>query len=121
MNFLLLRAGQPTRSVRLDGHHVSVQFEAQRDERRDVSIVVDDLDTAAAFFTELGLELQGNAPVEGRWVDRVNGLGDVRVDIVMMGTPDGHGRLELTSADGTRFSAYRAMPAGFRPDIERRK
>jgi catechol 2,3-dioxygenase-like lactoylglutathione lyase family enzyme len=61
-----------------------------------VGIVVDDLDAATAFFTELGLELEGQAPVTGRWVDRVNGLDDVRVDIVMMRTPDGHGRLELT-------------------------
>ncbi len=61
-----------------------------------VSIVVDDLDAATAFFTELGLELKGQAPVQGRWVDRVNGLDDVRVDIVMMRAPDGRGALELT-------------------------
>jgi catechol 2,3-dioxygenase-like lactoylglutathione lyase family enzyme len=61
-----------------------------------VSVVVHDLAAAAEFFTELGMELEGEAPVEGRWVDRVNGLEDVRVDIAMMRTPDGHGRLELT-------------------------
>jgi catechol 2,3-dioxygenase-like lactoylglutathione lyase family enzyme len=61
-----------------------------------VSIVVGDLEAATAFFAELGLELEGKAPVGGRWVDRINGLDDVRVDIVMMRTPDGHGRLELT-------------------------
>ena len=61
-----------------------------------VSIVVDDLKAATAFFVELGLELEGEASVEGRWVDRVCGLDDVRVDIAMMRTPDGHGRLELT-------------------------
>jgi catechol 2,3-dioxygenase-like lactoylglutathione lyase family enzyme len=61
-----------------------------------VSVVVDDLAAAIAFFTELGMELAGEAAVEGRWVDRVNGLDDVRVDITMMRTPDGHGRLELT-------------------------
>jgi catechol 2,3-dioxygenase-like lactoylglutathione lyase family enzyme len=61
-----------------------------------VGIVVDDLKAATAFFVELGLELEGEAPVEGRWVDRVVGLDDVRVDIAMMRTPDGHGRLELT-------------------------
>ena len=61
-----------------------------------VGIVVDDLEAATAFFVELGLELEGEAPVEGRWVDRVVGLDDVRVDIAMMRTPDGHGRLELT-------------------------
>jgi catechol 2,3-dioxygenase-like lactoylglutathione lyase family enzyme len=61
-----------------------------------VSIVVDDLAAAIAFFSELGLELEGEAAVEGEWVDRVNGLESVQVDIVMMRTPDGHGRLELT-------------------------
>src|SRR3954463_12454422 len=61
-----------------------------------VSIVVDDLDAAQAFFTELGMELEGQAPIEGAWVDRINALDDVRVDIAMMRTPDGQGRLELT-------------------------
>jgi catechol 2,3-dioxygenase-like lactoylglutathione lyase family enzyme len=61
-----------------------------------VSVVVEDLAAAIAFFTELGLELEGETPVEGRWVDRVNGLDDVRVDIAMMRTPDGHSKLELT-------------------------
>jgi catechol 2,3-dioxygenase-like lactoylglutathione lyase family enzyme len=61
-----------------------------------VSVVVDDLEAAKAFFTELGMELEGEAPVEGRGVDSVNGLDGVRVDIAMMRTPDGHGRLELT-------------------------
>jgi catechol 2,3-dioxygenase-like lactoylglutathione lyase family enzyme len=61
-----------------------------------VSVVVDDLEAAIAFFIELGMELEGEAPIEGRWVDRVNALDDVRVDIAMMRTPDGHGRLELT-------------------------
>ncbi len=61
-----------------------------------VSVVVDDLEAAIAFFVELGMELEGEAPVEGRWVDRVVGFADVRVDIAMMRTPDGHGKLELT-------------------------
>jgi catechol 2,3-dioxygenase-like lactoylglutathione lyase family enzyme len=61
-----------------------------------VSVVVDDLEAAKAFFTELDMELEGEAPVGGRAVDRVNGLDGVRVDIAMMRTPDGHGRLELT-------------------------
>ena len=61
-----------------------------------VSVVVDDLAAAIAFVSELGLELEGEAAVEGEWVDRVNGLESVQVDIVMMRTPDGHGRLELT-------------------------
>jgi catechol 2,3-dioxygenase-like lactoylglutathione lyase family enzyme len=60
-----------------------------------VGIVVDDLAAATAFFGELGLELQGEWPVEGDWVDRVVGLEGVRVDSAMMETPDGHGRLEL--------------------------
>ena len=61
-----------------------------------VSVVVDDLEAAKAFFVELGMELEGEAPVEGPWVDRVNALDGVRVDVAMMRTPDGHGRLELT-------------------------
>jgi catechol 2,3-dioxygenase-like lactoylglutathione lyase family enzyme len=61
-----------------------------------VSVVVDDLAAAVAFFTALGMTVEGRAPVEGPWVDRVNGIENVRVDIVMMLTPDGHGRLELT-------------------------
>src|SRR5436309_7476832 len=59
-------------------------------------VVVDDLGAAIAFFVELGLELEGEATVEGQWVDRVVGLDGVRSDIAMMRTPDGHGRLELT-------------------------
>jgi catechol 2,3-dioxygenase-like lactoylglutathione lyase family enzyme len=61
-----------------------------------VGIVVDDLAAATEFFVELGLELQGERPVEGRWVDRVVGLEGVRADIAMLQTPDGHGRVELT-------------------------
>ena len=61
-----------------------------------VSVVVDDLAAAIAFFTALGMTIEGKMPVEGPWVDRVNGLEGVQVDIVMMRTPDGYGRLELT-------------------------
>jgi catechol 2,3-dioxygenase-like lactoylglutathione lyase family enzyme len=61
-----------------------------------VSVVVDDLAAAIAFFTALGMTLEGEAAVEGDWVDRVNGIERVQVDIVMMRTPDGDGRLELT-------------------------
>src|SRR5881397_3364702 len=61
-----------------------------------VSVVVDDLAAAIAFFTALGMTLEGEMPVEGPWVDRVNGLESVQVDIVIMRSPDGHGRLELT-------------------------
>ena len=62
----------------------------------NVGIVVADLPTTIAFFRELGLELEGQATVEGAWAGRVTGLGDQRVDIAMMRTPDGHGRLELS-------------------------
>jgi catechol 2,3-dioxygenase-like lactoylglutathione lyase family enzyme len=61
----------------------------------NVGIVVDDLDAAIAFFTELGLESEGRAQIEGPWADRTVGLDGVRCDIAMMRTPDGHGRLEL--------------------------
>jgi len=61
-----------------------------------VGIVVQDLADAVAFFTTLGLELQGEAPVQGEWVDRIVGLEGVRAQIAMLRTPDGHGRLELT-------------------------
>ncbi|MBO0609111.1 VOC family protein [Myceligenerans salitolerans] len=61
-----------------------------------VSVVVDDLDEAVAFFTQLGMDLEGTSPIEGPSVDRLNGIEDIRVDIAMMRTPDGQGRLELT-------------------------
>ena len=61
-----------------------------------VSVVVDDLPAAVDFFTELGMAIEGEGRVEGPWVDRVNSIEGVQVDIVMMRTPDGHGRLELT-------------------------
>ena len=60
-----------------------------------VGIVVDDLAAAIEFFVELGLELQGEGSVEGRWVDRIVALDGVRVEIAFVQTPDGHGRLEL--------------------------
>jgi catechol 2,3-dioxygenase-like lactoylglutathione lyase family enzyme len=66
-------------------------------ERMDhVTVVVDDLEAATAFFVELGMEVEGKASVEGESVDRVCGLDGVRADIAMVKTPDGHGRLELT-------------------------
>jgi catechol 2,3-dioxygenase-like lactoylglutathione lyase family enzyme len=61
-----------------------------------VSVVVDDLAAAVAFFTALGMTIEGEARVEGPWVDRINAIEGIQVDIVMMRTPDGHGRLELT-------------------------
>ena len=62
----------------------------------NVLIVVDDLEAATAFFAELGMELEGEATNEGPWVDQTVGLDDVRADLAMMRTPDGHGRVELT-------------------------
>ena len=61
-----------------------------------VSVVVDDLAAAINFFTTLGMSIEGEAPIEGPWVDRVNGIEGIKVDIVMMRTPGGDGRLELT-------------------------
>ena len=62
----------------------------------NIGIVVEDLDAAVEFFTELGLDLEGRATVEGEWAGRVTGLRDQRVEIAMMRTPDGHSRLELS-------------------------
>jgi len=62
----------------------------------NVGIVVEDLDAAIEFFTELGLELEGRAPIEGEWAEGVTGLRDMRVEIAMMRTPDRHGRLEIS-------------------------
>jgi catechol 2,3-dioxygenase-like lactoylglutathione lyase family enzyme len=71
----------------------------------NVGIVVEDLKAAIAFFVELGLEVEGETTVEGQCVDRVVGLSGVRSDIVMMRTPDGHSRLELS-----KFQTPRAIP-----------
>ena len=71
-----------------------------------VSVIVDDLPAAINFFTTLGMEIEGEMPVEGPWVDRLNGLKGVQVDITMMRTPDGHGRVELT-----RFRNPALVPA----------
>src|SRR6266567_6072825 len=62
----------------------------------NVGIVVESLDAALSFFAELGLELEGRATIKGEWAGRVTGLADQRVEIAMMRTPDGHGRLELS-------------------------
>ena len=62
----------------------------------NVGIVVESLDTAIAFFSELGLTLQGRATIEGEWAGRITGLGSQHVEIAMMATPDGHSRLELS-------------------------
>ena len=70
----------------------------------NVGIVVDDLSATIEFFRELGLELEGQAMIEGEWAGRVTGLGDQRVEVAMMRTPDGHSRLELS-----RFLAPRVV------------
>jgi catechol 2,3-dioxygenase-like lactoylglutathione lyase family enzyme len=62
----------------------------------NVGIVVESIDAAVSFFAELGLKLEGRATIEGAWAGRVTGLGHQRVEIAMMATPDGHGRLELS-------------------------
>ena len=62
----------------------------------NIGIVVESLDAAVAFFSELGLELEGRATIEGDWAERVTGLRDMRVEIAMMRTPDGHSRLEIS-------------------------
>lgn len=72
----------------------------------NVLIVVDDLEAAKAFFVELGMELEGEMPIEGRWVDHVVGLENVQCTIAMMRTPDGHSRVELT-----KFHAPAAVKA----------
>src|SRR5919112_4935952 len=73
----------------------------------NVLIVVEDLEAAKAFFAELGMELEGETTVEGDWAGRVVGLDDVRADIAMMRTPDGHGRVELS-----KFHTPPAVRAG---------
>src|SRR4051812_31784521 len=62
----------------------------------NVGIVVESLDNAISFFTEIGLKLEGRAMIEGEWAGRVTGLGNQSVEIAMMVTPDGHSRLELS-------------------------
>jgi catechol 2,3-dioxygenase-like lactoylglutathione lyase family enzyme len=62
----------------------------------NVGIVVESLDSAISFFSELGLKLEGRAMIEGEWAGRITGLGTQRVEIAMMVTPDGHSRLELS-------------------------
>lgn len=71
----------------------------------NVAIVVDDLDAAVAFFTELGMDLEERAHIEGAFADQTVGLDGIRSEIAMMRTPDGHGRLELTKYDHPAASA----------------
>src|SRR4051794_23326854 len=74
---------------------MSIYWEMKTLRMDNVGVVVDDLEAATAFFVELGLELEGETTVEGSSVDRLVGLNDVRTEIALMRTPDGHGRVEL--------------------------
>jgi len=77
----------------------------------NVGIVVEDLDAAIEFFLELGLELEGRAPIEGDWAGRITALPGMRVEIAMMRTPDGHSRLELSRFLAPSVAAdHRAAP-----------
>lgn len=77
----------------------------------NVGIVVHDLDAAIGFFTELGLALEGRMRIDGEWAGRVTGVRDQRVEIAMMRTPDGHGRIELSRFDAPAIASdHRAAP-----------
>lgn len=77
----------------------------------NVGIVVESLDNAISFFTEIGLKLEGRAAIEGEWAGRVTGLGSQRVEIAMMVTPDGHSRLEISRfLDPPIVSDHRTAP-----------
>ncbi|MDO8284304.1 MAG: VOC family protein [Rhodoferax sp.] len=77
----------------------------------NVGIVVEDLDAAVKFFTELGLTLEGRMPIEGEWAGRVTGVHGQRVEIAMMRTPDGHSRLELSRFDAPDIASdHRTAP-----------
>src|SRR5436309_8112847 len=88
---------RPRRKRRAAERLVRRQGDIMTVKRMDnVGIVVEDIDAAIEFFTELGLELEGRAPIEGDWAERVTGLRPMRVEIAMMRTPDGHSRLEIS-------------------------
>src|ERR1044071_8650947 len=77
----------------------------------NVGIVVEDMDAAIDFFSELGLTLEGRMPIEGEWAGRVTGVRDQRVEAAMMRTPDGHSRLELSRFDAPAISSdHRTAP-----------
>jgi catechol 2,3-dioxygenase-like lactoylglutathione lyase family enzyme len=77
----------------------------------NVGIVVEDIDTAIEFFTELGLTLEGRMPIEGEWAGRVTGVRGQRVEIAMLRTPDGHSRLELSRFDAPAVASdHRIAP-----------
>lgn len=77
----------------------------------NVGIVVKDLDATIAFFTELGLALEGRMPIDGEWAGRVTGVRGQRVEVAMMRTPDGHSRVELSRFDAPAIASdHRAAP-----------
>jgi catechol 2,3-dioxygenase-like lactoylglutathione lyase family enzyme len=77
----------------------------------NMGIVVEDLDAAVEFFSELGLEFEGRMPIEGDWAGRVTGLHGQRVEVAMMRTPDGHSRLELSRFDAPSIASdHRRAP-----------
>jgi len=77
----------------------------------NVGIVVEDIDAAIEFFSELGLTLEGRMPIEGEWAGRVTGVRGQRVEVAMMRTPDGHGRLELSRFDAPAIASdHRTAP-----------
>src|SRR5690606_11864353 len=82
----------------------------------NVAVVVDDLDAAVAFFAELGLELEGRGQIEGIWADQTVGLADVRSEIAMMRTPDGHSKVELTKYHHPVPTAASSAPSGPAPN-----
>ncbi len=96
---------RPVQHVRRRGDIMTVK-------RMDnVGIVVEDVDAAIEFFTELGLTLEGRMPIEGEWAGRVTGVRGQRVEIAMMHTPDGHGRLELSRFDAPAIASdHRTAP-----------
>jgi catechol 2,3-dioxygenase-like lactoylglutathione lyase family enzyme len=96
--------------VALTGTALSMLRDMTIQRMDNVAIVVDDLDAAVAFFTELGMELDGKAQIEGVWADRTVGLDGIRSEIAMMRTPDGHSKLELT-----KYHAPAAVGAGQSP------
>ena len=80
-------------------------------EMNNVGIVVENLDNAISFFTEIGLKLEGRAMIEGEWTGRVTGLGNQSVEVAMMVTPDGHSRLEISKfLTPTTISDHRKAP-----------
>jgi len=77
----------------------------------NVGIVVEDLDVAVEFFTELGLTLEGRMPIEGEWAGRVTGVRGQRVEVAMLATPDGHSRVELSRFDAPAVASdHRTAP-----------